>query len=135
MDLSELESAFMLVRLLHTELDFDRFETRIYAMRTQNIRIMGIFEGETLVCCALFSVLTDLRLGTHLHLSELITDPSYRFRGYAKAMLGYLRDQARVLGCERMVINCARASFEARLLLEKEGFEEVSPMLIGSPYM
>lgn len=135
MNLHELGSAFELIALLHPDLSFEQFESRIYAMRQQNLQLYAIYENDTLVCVALSCVLVSIRLGRYWHLFEFITHPQWRFRGYGRAMLGYLRDQARVLGCERMVVESTNASFEALLLFEKEGFEEASPMLIGSPYL
>ncbi|MBN2894744.1 MAG: GNAT family N-acetyltransferase [Campylobacterales bacterium] len=135
MNLQELDSAFGLIALLHPDLSFEQFESRIYAMRDQNLQLHAIYEHDTPICIALSCVLISVRLGHYWHLFDLITHPQWRFRGYGKAMLGYLRDQARVLGCEHFVIESANASMEALLMFEKEGFEEAPPMLIGSPYM
>ena len=129
--LQELDSAFELVRHLRTNLDYDTFEDRVYAMRHQEYTMTGIFEQGELVCFAGYSVLVNLAHGRHLFLFDLITHPQMRSRGYGKEMLLYLRDQGKIKQCERIVLSSGWQRKDAHRFYEKEGFESTGALFVA----
>ena len=102
LDLKELQTAWEVVSQLYTELEYKEFEDLVYEMRS-NYTMVGIFEQGELVCYAGVNISTNLSYKRHLCIYEVVTDKQYRSQGYAKMMLEYLNDYARMGACERVV--------------------------------
>ena len=102
LDLKELQMAWEVVSQLYTELEYKEFEDLVYEMRS-NYTMVGIFEQGELVCYAGVNISTNLAYKRHLCIYEVVTDKQYRSQGYAKMMLEYLNDYARMGACERVV--------------------------------
>ena len=102
LDLKELQTAWEVVSQLYTELEYKEFEDLVYEMR-ENYTMVGIFEQGELVCYAGVNISTNLSYKRHLCIHEIVTDKQYRSQGYAKMMLEYLSDYARMGACERVV--------------------------------
>ena len=104
LDLKELQTAWEVVSQLYTELEYKEFEDLVYEMRS-NYTMLGIFERGELVCFAGVDISTNLYHKRHLFVYELITDEKYRLQGYAKMMLEYLSDYAKVGACKNIVFS------------------------------
>ena len=104
LDLKELQTAWEVVSQLRRDLEYSEFENLIYDMRECHYTMIGIFERGELITYAGVTIRTDLIHKRHLFVSELVTERAYRHQGYAKMMLEYLRDYARVGACEGVVV-------------------------------
>jgi len=128
--LDELDTAYDVVKELRTGLSYEAFEELVYAMRHQEYRIYGIFEGEQLITYAGVGVLTNLYWKRHLFIYELVTRDAYRGRGYGREMLQFLNDLARVLQCERIALTSGHQRTEAHRFYESHGFASVSDAFV-----
>ena len=123
LDLKELQTAWDVVSQLRTDMDYNEFEDLVYDMRESNYTMFGIFEKEELVTYAGVSINTNLYYKRHLFIHELVTDVKYRLQGYAKMMLEYLFDYAKVGACEHIVLFWDTSIKESSSLYKQNGFE------------
>jgi GNAT superfamily N-acetyltransferase len=72
--------------------------------RAEGYRLVGAFEEGTpeAVAAAGFRVAHLLAWGRFLYVDDLSTLPSARRHGYGRALLDWLVDEARRLGCEQL---------------------------------
>ncbi len=125
LDLKELHTAWEVVSQLRTKIEYDEFENLIYDMR-ENYTMVGIFERGKLITYAGVSINTNLYHKRHLFIHELVTDETQRSKGYAKMMLEYLSDYARVGACENIVLSSGLQREDAHRFYENNDFEKVS---------
>jgi len=81
----------------------DAFVARVDdVQRPEGYRLVAAFEdGDEAVAVTGFRVLHNLAWGTRaLYVDDLSTHPDARRRGHASALLGWLRAEARRLGCD-----------------------------------
>ena len=69
-------------------------------LRPEGYRLVGVFEDDTVVAVAGFRAEHGIYRGYHLYVDDLSTLPSARRKGYGRALLEWLMDEARNLGCE-----------------------------------
>ncbi len=130
--LTELDTAYNLVQLLRPQLTYDTFEDTVYAMRHQEYKMYGLFDGDRLISFSGISVQVSLDLGRYLYVYELISDPALLDRDYDHEMLIYLQDLKRLLQCERIVFAPHSYLDEKQFMLEREGFSKELVVLTTS---
>lgn len=74
-------------------------------MRHMEYKMFGIMDGEKLITYSGIAVQTNLYHKRHLYVFDLVTDMEYRDKGYAKMMLEYLNDYAKMAMCENIVLS------------------------------
>ncbi|MEA3373346.1 MAG: GNAT family N-acetyltransferase, partial [Campylobacterota bacterium] len=128
--LTELETAYEVVKELRTELSYDEFEDLVYAMRHQEYKMYGLFNGDELITYAGVSVQVNLYWKRHLFVYDLVTKASHHSHGYGKEMLIYLHDIARMFQCEHIVLTSNFERSDAHRFYKKEGFEKTGYTLL-----
>jgi GNAT superfamily N-acetyltransferase len=61
-----------------------------------------------------------LAVGRHVYVDDLITDAASRSRGYGKAMLDWLKAEARRLGCVRLQLDSGTQRQDAHAFYLRE---------------
>lgn len=122
LNLKELQTAWSLLTQLKPALTYDAFEDLIYEMRDINYTMLGIFEQERLVTYAGVAISTNLSYKRHLFIYEFVTDKKYRKEGYAKMMLEYLVDYAKMGACKNIVASAEIQEFSGQEFYEKKEF-------------
>ena len=93
------------MRALRTELgDPESFATQVDdQLRPEGYRLAGVFEDRAADAFAVagFRVSHNISWGRHLYVDDLSTLPEARRRGYARALLEWLLDEARRQHCEQ----------------------------------
>ena len=105
LDLKELYEVYQVLKELYQDLSYQEFEDLIYDMRDTNYKMIGIIEDNIVVCYAGINISTNLQNGRYLNISELVTDIKYRDKGYAKMMLDYIVDYAKMGMCETILVS------------------------------
>ena len=59
--------------------------------------------------------------GRHVYVDDLVTDDDARSRGYGKAMLDWLKAEARRLGCARLQLDSGTQRKDAHAFYLREG--------------
>lgn len=130
LDLKELYTVYDVVSQLRTELSYQEFEDLIYDMRHMEYKMIGIMEDDELITYAGVAICTNLYHKRHLFIYELVTDEKYRSKGYAKMMLDYLEDYARVGMCENIVLTSGFQREDAHRFYEKYSFDKKSYVFV-----
>lgn len=98
--------AFRAMRALRTELvDEDSFVRAVDEIqRPEGYRLVGVFEdgGSEAMAVAGFRTGHSLAWGHYLYVDDLSTLPEARRRGHGRALLDWLLDEARRLGCDQL---------------------------------
>ena len=128
--LTELDTAYDLVKELRSHLSYDEYEDLVYAMRHQEYKIYGIFERGELVTYAGVSVQVNLYWKRHLFVYDLVTRETHRGKGYGRQMLRYLEDIARMFQCERIALTSGHQRSDAHRFYKREGFSSVSAAFV-----
>ena len=126
MSLQELDLAYPLVKELRSALSYEAYEDLIYEMRHEEYKMFGIFEKDQLITYSGFKVQVNLYHQRHIYVDDLVTKKEYQFQGYAKEMLNYIYDYAKVNMCQRVVLSSGFERKDAHHLYEKQGFEKKS---------
>lgn len=130
LDLKELDVVYELVSQFYEELSYKEFEDTLYDMREMNYQMIGIIEKGVLVSYAGVTISTNLQHKRHLQLYELVTDKKYRHQKYAKTILEYINDYAKIGMCTNIIAFALKE--EHRKFLTYNGFEQHDFTLIKS---
>jgi GNAT superfamily N-acetyltransferase len=82
----------------------EELAARVDALRASGYRVVGSFEpGEAdAAAVAGFRVGESLAWGRYLYVDDLVTRAGFRGRGHADAVMAWVVDEARRLGCEQL---------------------------------
>jgi GNAT superfamily N-acetyltransferase len=79
------------------------FLAQVHRQRAEGYRLLGSFDADgAVVAAAGFRVAHTLAWGRHLYLDDLSTLPAARRQGHARALLAWIDDEARRLGCAQI---------------------------------
>lgn len=70
--------------------------------RPEGYRLAASFEGDEAVAAMGFRRNQNLAWGDHLYVDDLVTLPAHRGHGHARALLDWVLDEARRLGCGQL---------------------------------
>ncbi|WP_394619856.1 GNAT family N-acetyltransferase [Lentzea sp. JNUCC 0626] len=124
LDAGETAQAFEVMRELRPHLtDADEFVELVRAQRREGYRLVVSYdESGRVVSLAGFRHLTSLYAGSHLYIDDLSTLPSARGKGHAGALLRWVDDEARRLGCVGVHLDSGTARHDAHRLYLASGF-------------
>ena len=78
-----------------------------------------------------FRVMEMLYSGRFLSIDDLVTDSRRRSQGVGKALLDWLRPEARRQGCDQIHLDSRLIRLDAHRFYEREGFEKIAYHFIG----
>ncbi|RDI24765.1 GNAT family N-acetyltransferase [Lentzea flaviverrucosa] len=116
--------AFDVMRELRPHLtDAGEFAELVRAQRREGYRLVVAYdETDRLVSLAGFRHMTNLYAGPHLYIDDLSTLPSARGRGHAGALLRWVDEEARRLGCAGVHLDSGTPRHDAHRLYLASGF-------------
>ena len=119
----ELRATWPVMRQLRPHLSEDEYVSLVHAMAPEGYRVAAGRDAEgRVVAVAGFRFLTMLYAGRLLYLDDLVTDESARSHGYGKAMLDWLKQQARDNGCAEIQLISHTRREGAHRFYFREGF-------------
>ena len=124
LNLKELYTVYDVLKQLRQDLSYKEFEDLIYDMRHMEYKMIGLFEGETLITYAGVAIQTNLYHKRHLFVFELVTDEKFRSQKYGEMMLEYLADFAKIGMCQNIVLSSGIQREGAHTFYELHGFEK-----------
>jgi GNAT superfamily N-acetyltransferase len=124
LDGADTASAFDVMRELRPHLtDADEFVERVRDQRREGYRLVVSYdEMDQLVSLAGFRHQTSLYAGSHLYVDDLSTLPSARGKGHAGALLRWVAEEARRLGCVGVHLDSGTPRHDAHRLYLASGF-------------
>ena len=126
LDLKELYTVYDVLKQLRVELSYKEFEDLVYDMRHMDYKMIGVMNGEVLLCYAGVAVQTNFYHKRHLYVFDLVTDEKYRSLKYGEMMLEYLVDYAKTAMCENIVLSSGFEKENAHKFYEKHEFTKKS---------
>ena len=96
-----LHAAWPVVQQLRPEFDCEGYVAQVLRqIATDGCRASVLYDDGIPRAFACWRVMEMLAVGKHVYVDDLVTDASVRSRGYGKAMLDWLKAEAKRLGCE-----------------------------------
>lgn len=118
---ADLARCFAVMQQLRPHLVADEFVARIRRMQSEGYHL-AFLEDETAAIRAVggYRIYEKLVSGKHLYVDDLITDTTQRSRGHGRALLAWLRDQARAQGCVQLELDSGVQRFDAHRFYFRE---------------
>lgn len=124
LDAGDTAQAFEVMHELRPHLtDADEFVERVREQRREGYRLVVSYdETGRLVSLAGFRHLNSLYAGSHLYVDDLATLSSARGQGHAGALLRWVDEEARRLGCAGVHLDSGTPRHDAHRLYLTSGF-------------
>ena len=119
---ADLRAAWPVVRQLRPALDEERFVSQaLRQIENDDFRATVLYdETGTPRAFAGWRVMEMLAVGRHIYVDDLVTDEASRGRGYGKAMLDWLKAEAKRLGCEGLQLDSGTQRQDAHAFYLRE---------------
>ncbi|TKR30387.1 GNAT family N-acetyltransferase [Luteimonas gilva] len=118
---AELRTIWPVAQQLRPHLDEDRFVEQALRQAQGTFRATGLYDGGAARAYAGWRVHENLAYGLHLYVDDLVTDQTVRSRGYGKALLDWLKDEARRQGCAKLQLDSGTHRKDAHAFYLREG--------------
>jgi GNAT superfamily N-acetyltransferase len=126
LDASETHLAYRAMLELRPDVgSVDDFVARVNeTQRPAGYRLVASFDGEEVAAAAAgFRTGDSLAWRHYLYVDDLVTLPAFRGRGHAKALLDWLLEEARRLGCDQLHLDSGSQRYDAHRQYLKHGFD------------
>ena len=95
----EIENCFEVMSELRTKLRRSDFLKMVRHMESEGYRLVYIEDHGKIVSVAGYRIYTNLFMGKHLYVDDLVTSENARSNGYGEQMVNWLRNEARKEAC------------------------------------
>ena len=102
LDEPSLRQVWPVMQQLRPHLSEQEFIDLVALMRPEGFRIAAAFDNDVCVAVAGFRIQHYLHRGKNLYVDDLVTDTALHGRGYGKAMLDWLKQEAAKHGCDNL---------------------------------
>ena len=118
----EVENCFEVMSELRPHLKRENFLETIRAMETEGYKLAFIEDQGRVVAVAGYRIYTNLFMGKHLYVDDLVTASSGRSKGYGEAMVNWLRAKATEAGCNYYHLDSGTHRDQAHKFYFRQGF-------------
>ena len=118
---SELRAVWPVAQQLRPHLDEDGFVAQVQRQRGEGFHATVVYDAGVPCAFAGWRVREFLAHGRHLYVDDLVTDNAERSRGYGRALLDWLKQEARRLGCIRLQLDSGTQRKDAHAFYLREG--------------
>lgn len=118
----EILGCFDVMVELRPHLKRDIFIKTVRAMEGEGYRLAFIEDEEGVMAVSGYRIYTNLFMGKHLYVDDLVTAGSARSKGYGEAMVNWLRTQAIEAGCSYIHLDSGTHRGQAHKFYFNQGF-------------
>lgn len=118
----EIEKCFDVMSELRTNLQKDEFLATVRHMEKEGYKIAFIEDKGNVVATAGYRIYTNLFMGKHLYVDDLVTSETVRSKGYGEEMVKWLREEAIKANCNFYHLDSGVHRGEAHKFYFKQGF-------------
>lgn len=118
----EIENCFEVMSELRPHLKRENFLETIRAMETEGYKLAFIEDQGKIVATAGYRIYTNLWVGKHLYVDDLVTASSGRSRGYGEEMVNWLRTKAIEADCNYFHLDSGTHRDQAHKFYFRQGF-------------
>ena len=127
MTIDEWKMAFPVMKQLRTHLGIEEFVEIATQMKPQGYRLFALVDEGKVVAVTGVAQQLNLYYGKNMYVYDLVTDEAGRSKGYGEALLSYIHELARELGCGKVALTSGLQRVDAhRFYEEKMGYERKS---------
>ena len=127
---SDITRCFDVMHELRTELTRDTFLDTVRAMQRDGYKLAFIEENihdrPTIVAVAGYRIYTNLYMGKHLYVDDLVTAEKWRSNGYGERLINWLREQALNAECNYFHLDSGTHRNQAHKFYFSQGFNIAS---------
>ncbi|MES2694455.1 MAG: GNAT family N-acetyltransferase [Verrucomicrobiota bacterium] len=118
---SDIARCFPVMHQLRPHLAESEFVARVRRMQGEGY-LLAFREDEAGIVRAVagYRYHEKLTVGKQLYVDDLVTDPTHRSHGHGRALLGWLREQARAHDCVQLELDSGVQRFEAHRFYFRE---------------
>jgi GNAT superfamily N-acetyltransferase len=121
-DADALRAAWPVVQQLRPEFDCERYVAQVLRqLADDGCRATVLYDDGVPRAFACWRVMEMLAVGRHVYVDDLVTDAGARSRGHGKALLDWLKAEARRLGCVRLQLDSGTFRKDAHAFYLREG--------------
>lgn len=120
---AQVTACYPVMHQLRPALTADEFLRRVALQRAQGYRLAFLEVDGVIACVAGFRVSHCLAWGKFLYVDDLVTDNAQRSKGCGKALLDWLRNEARRAGCHQFHLDSGVQRKDAHRFYEREGMD------------
>lgn len=118
----EINACFTVISELRPHLKYDEFLPQIRRQEAHGYRIVAIREDGVITSVAGYRITEFLIWGKFLYVDDLVTATDKRGRGHAGALLSWIIDHAREMGCNNVQLDSGFTLHPAHRLYHSKGF-------------
>jgi len=118
----EIISCFDVMLELRTHLKKNAFLNTVRHMEREGYKLAFIEEQGVVVAVSGYRVCTNLFMGKHLYIDDLVTSKNTRSQGYGEKMVEWLRDEAKNNDCNFYHLDSGTHRGEAHKFYFRQGF-------------
>lgn len=122
----EIMSCFGVMSELRTKLVKEHFLNTIRHMETEGYKLVFIEDKGAIVAVAGYRIYTNLFMGKHLYIDDLVTSRDSRSKGYGEKMVNWLRNVAKDNHCNFYHLDSGTHRAQAHKFYFKQGFSIAS---------
>jgi len=117
----DIQNCFDVISQLRPHLKVDEFVSVVRTQIQDGYRLACVLENNEVVAVAGFRINRSLSWGKYLYVDDLITAEDKRSRGFGKALLRWLKDEANNQGCGQLHLDSGVQRKDAHRFYEREG--------------
>lgn len=110
---AEVGACFSVMHQLRPHLLADAFVDRVRVQEANGYHLAALADDGVVRCVAGYRFIENLYSGRVLYVDDLVTDDTVRSKGYGKAMLDWLLDQAKAEHCDTFELDSGVQRFDA----------------------
>lgn len=118
----EIQACFDVMSELRPHLQSDTFLSTIRQMQSEGFQLVFIEDNGEVVATAGYRIYTNLFMGKHLYVDDLVTAEKVRSQGYGKRLVDWLRDKAIKGQCNIYHLDSGTQRTQAHKFYFREGF-------------
>ncbi len=119
----EITSCFAVMAELRTHLEEATFLDTVRAMMDEGYQLAYIeADNQRVVAVAGFRIYTNLFMGKHLYVDDLVTAADVRSQGYGEKLIRWLRSYAKAADCNVLHLDSGTHRGQAHKFYFQQGF-------------
>lgn len=119
---ADIEKCFDVLAELRPQLSRDGFLAQVREMEAEGFLLAFTQVEDQVVAAAGYRVYSNLFMGKHCYVDDLVTATDHRSRGHGKQMIDWLRDQARQANCRYFHLDSGTHRGQAHKFYFDQGF-------------
>tara|TARA_B110000503_G_C7124110_1_gene403798 strand:- start:132 stop:551 length:420 start_codon:yes stop_codon:yes gene_type:complete len=118
----DIARCFDVLAELRPHLCRETFVQTIREMQADGFNLVYLTDGNDVVAAAGYRIYTNLYMGKHCYVDDLVTATVQRSKGYGEQLIKWLRDQAREAGCAHFHLDSGTHRGQAHKVYFAQGF-------------